>query len=302
MTSPTIWKKPEAILLATDLSGRCDRALDRAAALARQWNVRLVVLTVMPPDRSIYDRLLDPPSWSQLRTPAQLAETRLRRSLSEIDADLSVTLRIETGETSETILRVAQEEGCGMIVTGIARNEIFQPIVLGSTVSWLVRHSPLPLLIVHNRPRRSYRQFVVACDFSTPSRHALEIASAYFDDPLSIALIHGFEVPRLGLMVMDASRDALIEQERDAARAQARQYLKEARIPDTVRERIKPVLEQGEPARLLREYVRDHESDLLVLSTYGRSALYGMLLGSVARQILESVQIDTLLVRDQRAA
>ena len=41
---------PETILLATDLSSRCDRALDRAADLAKRWRARLVVLTVLEPD------------------------------------------------------------------------------------------------------------------------------------------------------------------------------------------------------------------------------------------------------------
>ena len=39
---------PNAILLATDLSARCDRALSRALQLARQWQARLVVATVLP--------------------------------------------------------------------------------------------------------------------------------------------------------------------------------------------------------------------------------------------------------------
>lgn len=35
---------PRSILLATDLTSRCDRAFDRAARLARQWNAPLHVL------------------------------------------------------------------------------------------------------------------------------------------------------------------------------------------------------------------------------------------------------------------
>jgi nucleotide-binding universal stress UspA family protein len=38
---------PKTILLATDLSSRCDRAMDRAAQLASLWGARLVVLNVL---------------------------------------------------------------------------------------------------------------------------------------------------------------------------------------------------------------------------------------------------------------
>jgi len=48
MTAPS-WMggPPKKILLATDLSSRCDRALDRAAALAARWQSALVVLHVL---------------------------------------------------------------------------------------------------------------------------------------------------------------------------------------------------------------------------------------------------------------
>ena len=39
--------RPKKILLATDLSSRSDRALDRAAALAAHWQSALVVLHVL---------------------------------------------------------------------------------------------------------------------------------------------------------------------------------------------------------------------------------------------------------------
>src|SRR5688572_30512216 len=36
--------RPSRILLATDLTSRCDRALDRAVQLAREWDAQLHVL------------------------------------------------------------------------------------------------------------------------------------------------------------------------------------------------------------------------------------------------------------------
>src|SRR6218665_3256022 len=42
---------PRNILLATDLSQRCDRAHDRAIELARRWGARLTVVHVLEPAR-----------------------------------------------------------------------------------------------------------------------------------------------------------------------------------------------------------------------------------------------------------
>ena len=43
---------PHRLLLATDLSARCDRALDRAAQLAEEWQAELVALNVLDPAAS----------------------------------------------------------------------------------------------------------------------------------------------------------------------------------------------------------------------------------------------------------
>ncbi|MFN5481402.1 MAG: universal stress protein, partial [Brevundimonas sp.] len=42
---------PRTLLLATDLSSRCDRALDRAASLAARWDARLIVVNVIEASR-----------------------------------------------------------------------------------------------------------------------------------------------------------------------------------------------------------------------------------------------------------
>jgi hypothetical protein len=50
---------PKKILLATDLSCRCDRAMDRAVALATEWQAQLVVLHVLQEPAPVTDL----PSW-----------------------------------------------------------------------------------------------------------------------------------------------------------------------------------------------------------------------------------------------
>jgi len=49
---------PHKILLATDLSARCDRALDRAGILADRWDAELVALHVIE-DRAALQRRSD---------------------------------------------------------------------------------------------------------------------------------------------------------------------------------------------------------------------------------------------------
>lgn len=295
-----MWKQgaPRAILLATDLSGRCDRALDRAVLLARAWNARLLALSVVEPEvgRAGDVPLGDPPAWARPQDPVEAAERQLREDAAASDVDIAI--RVLEGHPGERILELARAEGCGLIVTGTARCQALGRAVLGSTVDWLARRSPVPLLVVHRRAHRAYRSLVAASDWSSSSRYALQAAAALFPEA-TLAVLHGFEVPFLGLM--DTSREAAIAQAREQAQAEAEDFLRSCALPAGT-ERVHRVVERGDPALLLRQYVQQYAVDLAVVGSHGRSALFDMVLGSVVERILEQSPADTLVVRDPRAA
>lgn len=291
---------PRTILLATDLSARCDRALDRAVQLARQWQARLVTLTVVDAGTLSAERVRATPlpSWTSTPDdPVQRAFQRLRRDASAQDVDF--VPRVEEGKVPEVLARVAAEEGASLIVTGIARNESLGRTVLGSSVDWLARHATVPVLVVRDRVHGAYRNVVVASDFSASSRLALEASLTLFPG-VETTLFHAFDVPFAGMM--DTTRANAIEGARNTALAEGARLLDDAKLTDEQRARVRLLAEQGEPVRLTYEYARDHEADLIALGTHGRSALFDILIGSIARRILETAATDVLLVRDPHSA
>jgi hypothetical protein len=98
------------ILLATDLSARCDRALYRAAMLAKQWRSGLIVLHVVEHLDLNIPEAAGLPSWRRPLDPLEIARKNL---LADIDAlpDRS-TVRIAEGKPAEAILRSADGENC----------------------------------------------------------------------------------------------------------------------------------------------------------------------------------------------
>lgn len=65
------------VLLATDVSARCDRAFDRAAQLATQWSGRLIAVHALEEDGLLpEDALRDLPAWRRPADPTSLARTR----------------------------------------------------------------------------------------------------------------------------------------------------------------------------------------------------------------------------------
>lgn len=301
MTSVAPFSPPHTILLATDMSARCDRALDRAVQLARQWQARLVTLTVVDPGTLSAEsvRATPLPSWATVPgDPMQRAFQRLRRDA--FAEDVEITPRVEEGKVGEVLARVAAEEDAGLIVTGIARGESLGRTLLGSTVDWLARHAAVPVLVVRDRVHGAYRNVVVASDFSASSRLALDSSLSFFPG-VETTLFHAFDVPFPG--TRDATNQAnTIEHARDAALKEGTRLLDAAGLTAEQRAGIRIVAEQGEPVRLTYEFARDHGADLIALGTHGRTGLFEILIGSIAKLILETAATDVLLVRDPRAS
>ncbi len=281
-----ITNKP--ILVATDLGARCDRVVDRAVLLANAWQAELVAVHALP-------------KVVELRSERRPRSTDPRKRLAEDVAGATgkVTVIVTEGEPAEVVARVAGEHGCGLILTGVAREESFGQIFLGDTVDRLARRSPLPLLVVKNRPRRPYRHMVFATDFSDVSRHALDVALRMFP-PERMTVFHGFDAPLAGVTNDPAAyarayRDSVVTQECEA-------FLARLDLPDHLRRDLEVVLEPGFPGARLRDHVEDRPADLVVVGSHGQSALRDIMLGSTAKEILSVVPCDTLLVRRPDAA
>lgn len=288
---------PQKVLLATDLSARCDRALDRAASLAAQWQASLVVLHVIEfHELDFSDRAEQIPSWRRPPDPATLTRQKLLADVGTAAANATVV--IERGDPAEAVLRVAEAEGCDLIVTGVARDEPLGRFSLGKTVDRLLRRSRVPVLIVRDRVRGGYRHIVVATDLSSSSRHALQAASGFFPEQ-RLTVFHAYEAPFSGRVTDSASYQ---REYRKVAVRDYESFLESADIAAHGGSLPQVLVEQGPPEVLLRDYAREQGADLVVLGTHGRSAVFEVFLGSVAKAIVDYLPCDALLVREPRAA
>lgn len=286
---------PRRILLATDLSCRCDRALDRAVELSHRWGARLIIAHVMAPDRAarLAGALRDAPAWHRAPDAVERMRWRIRRDLADDRADVEIC--VEEGDPAERLLAVAREKHCDLIVTGIARNEMLGRIFVGTTINQLVRQAPAPVLVVKDRASRAYQKIAVATDFSDSSRHALAMTVGCFPKA-DIVLLHGYDFPFAGFRDKEEFRER-----RSAMEAEfGAEFLAATPIEEAQRKRIRLLIERGNPERLIWEYVRHQEVDLTVIGSHGRGALFDMVIGSMTKRLLESAAGDLLIVVDPR--
>ncbi|MBZ5715692.1 universal stress protein [Nannocystis pusilla] len=280
--------RPSKILLATDLSCRCDRALDRAAGLAGEWGARLVVVHALQRPAPV----VDVPSWRRPVDPRRAALRRVRDDMREI-VDLELEVVVEPGEPASLILDTAERLGCGLIVTGVARDETLGRALLGTTVEKIARQAQVPLLVVKSRPRGPYASVVVASDFSDASRAALEQVLELLPTA-QVSLFHAYNVPFEGLV-----NDRMAAREASAREAAAMSQAFLDATPAVARSGrpVAQICEYGVIEEVLTDLAEMGRVDLVALGTKGRSGIVGALLGSVSGRLLGSLTLDILVVR-----
>ncbi|RYZ13744.1 MAG: universal stress protein [Alphaproteobacteria bacterium] len=287
---------PKKILLATDLSARSDRALDRAVQLARQWNSALTLVHALEkPDvnPSWWAQYEEMPSWRRAADPSKEVEEQIRR-----DEQLDIgpfDVRVSQGDPANIVMETAEKEQADLIVLGIARNEALGRMMLGNTIEQLVRKSPVSILVVKNRPRAPYSHILAGTDFTEESRFGLVMATRLFPEA-TIALMHAFEMPYRSLMTdSQLSRD-FSAMEKDTIKS----FLDDSNLAPEARQHVITMIEHGSPPVMLGKYATERGADLTVIGAFSRSLAFHLFVGGTARRIVDAVPSDVLVVRAPR--
>lgn len=280
MTDTKTTNKP--ILLATDMTARCDRAFDRALMLAKIWDTRLIVVHVLDPKQAKKKALV--PKEARVQLEEELPET-----------DVDVQFIIEMGNIGELVIETAKRERCGLIVTGVAHYDGFSDIFLGSPVDYIVRHADIPVLIIKRKPVKPYGSILIATDFSDCSMTALNAAAQLFPE-VPLHLVHAYNVPYSGWLKSDqVAMDIGSEEAKSMER-----FLAQTTIDNATFKRLEASNEKGELGVVLFNKIKEVKSDLVVLGTHGKSGFMRASMGNNARVLLGWLKQDVMMVRDPR--
>ncbi len=276
----TMTHKP--VMVATDLSARCDRPIERATKLAQEWGVTLIVLHVLDPS------LPENPD----RTPLDI-ETQILDELPPTKGKVEVLVR--EGVVADTINEVANEKGCGVILTGVAHYDTLGDIFLGHPVDKLIRHAKVPVLVVKRKPLKSYNNIVIATDFSDCSMEALNVAGSLFPEA-ALHLVHAYHIPYETWLKSDQVKIEVKVEEH----ALMDQFLAKHLFDDKILKRLDISIDEGNLGTVLLNKIKETKSDLVVLGTHGRSGFARATIGSNAKTILGWVEQDVLMVRGKK--
>jgi nucleotide-binding universal stress UspA family protein len=177
------------ILVATDLSTRSDRAVQRAVRLSAKLGLPCHVLSVIDDDLPA----------DMLATLLKDVEARLAQFVRSVAAPGQiVTSAAVAGDPQEVLLGLAEELDAGLVVLGLHRKRPLLDMVRDSTMVRIVRASRRPVLLVKDLPHQDYAKVLVPVSFSPACAAALRAARA-IAPKAEMRSFHAVPVPFAGL-------------------------------------------------------------------------------------------------------
>lgn len=272
------------ILVATDLSIRSDRAVDRAVRIAARLKVGLTAIHVV--DSAMPDDLAD-----MVRTEAK---ARLQRFVSTRPGAETVDIDVicEIGDPGESIHEAARIANAGLLVVGSHRPRAFLDSVRETTMERLVRTSSKPVLLVTDASDHDYAKVLAAVDMSPACTRAINAAHQLVPSA-EFSLFHGLYIPFPGLTGDAASEERMAPYVAEADAA-IDDWLNTSVLPAGL---PRPSIIEGGPATACDAATSESRPDLLVVGLHSRGRLGRRILGSFTADLVRNPPRDLLIAR-----
>jgi nucleotide-binding universal stress UspA family protein len=159
------------ILYATDLSESAVHAFSYAVSLASLYGAGISILHVLAeyPGEEFITNMINADTWEEIKS-RNYSEVRdqligkkrgnvalkevLEAFSEEANADgedqafVTDEILIESGSPAEVIVETAKKLSCDLIVMGTHGHSAIADVLIGSTAKWVVRQSPIPVLVI----------------------------------------------------------------------------------------------------------------------------------------------------------
>lgn len=272
------------ILVATDLSPRSDRAVYRAAQLARDHGARLTLLHVL--DDAAPDDIL--------RALHTQTTEHLERFAATAAQGVDYACLACVGDPTETLLDMVQDQDPSLLVIGTHRPRSILDALRETTAQRIVRLTASPVLMVKDAYDHSYETILGATDFSPSATAALNLG--HMLAPLAdVTPVHALHMSYQGLAGnTEAANDALHSSALTEAQAADTKWRAENALPVTMSHTQYP---QGGAWAMLKHEAESRNAHLITAGAHGQTGDHRALLGSLASDLLRDPPCDILIAR-----
>lgn len=257
------------ILCPLDGSKDAERALPLAETLAQRWQAQLLLVRVIepylaPPDMmpDLADRVRE---WSREGPLVYLRQFHER---------LGVPTRhlIREGHASYELAEAAREEQADLIVMATREHSAAGRFLMGSAVQGTLRLAPCPVLLLRDSAPTSFERILVPLDGSEEAMKALPLVALFASPGARVTLLRATEASSLPLR--PGEREAMLNG-----------MITELEQVDLPGFEVVRRVEDTTPGAAILDRAESDRSDLIVMTSHGRSGLSRWLLGSVAEKV-----------------
>lgn len=283
------------ILVPTDGSKVARTAAEAAVTIAARFEATIEAIHVVELGTLPYDARDE---WAgAIAGVGEDALEEIATMADEAGVDAKTTSLESHAPTHEVLTEYADDYGCDLLVMGTRGRAGLDRLVLGSVTERTLRRSSAPVLTVHQ-------------DTTLPPTLALEDVLVPTDgsDSADAAVQRGIELAsetgaRLHLLTLvdtskpwhRATRAKMLQALDDAGRDVLDEAILRAEASEV--DTIEGAVGNGKPETAILEYANEHDVDLVVMGTHGRSGVNRWLLGSVTEHVVRAAEIPVLSVR-----
>jgi nucleotide-binding universal stress UspA family protein len=311
------------VTVPLDGSNFGEHALPLALDVARKAGATLRLTHVLPPVASIYS---EAPLFLEDRLEADFAEQERARRQGYLDGlaarvrkaapGVTVVTSLQEGEPAETLQKEAAVSGTNLVVMTTHARGALGRAWLGSVADELLRHLPVPLLLVRPAPGAADlaaealpRHVLVALD-GTPLAEQMigpavelgRMAGAGFTLLRVLKPVVTMAPPPAAGASLGQMAAELVERMRavqDSLRKEALDYLEGVAAPlraEGLRVFTRVTMDEQPAVGVLNE-AESQGPGVIALATHGRRGLSRLVLGSVADKVIRGSHLPVLVCR-----
>lgn len=140
---------PKTIVAGVDGSDASQQAAERALAIARHWDAKLILATVVRQPEGWWGIGGAPPSPEALASAiADGQRTILNEIVQRLDLDgVDYETLEDLGDPTTQLIKICETNDADLLVIGRRGAGIAERVILGSVADRLCHHSPIPVLV-----------------------------------------------------------------------------------------------------------------------------------------------------------
>lgn len=285
------------ILLATDLASSSDRAMERAAMLAKNLEAQLHILHVaaaypVPGQKHM------PKPFQQAGEDLIRAHLDSYREAGGVNAEITI---LQGGDVFAHILEQAHKVKADLIVMGVHAKAKFRDLFTGTTVERVIRRGVKPVLVVKNKPTTPYQNIIAGVDFTPGSRAAMRLALE-ISPKATIRAVHTYDMPvyhsETSYVYVESKALAEKAQKKDLDAFLKTEIAHFKQENNDILPKLTGRIIQGHIPEILIQQVQEAQADMITLGTHGRPGFTISKLGGTAEEILANPPCDVLIARE----